>query len=901
MPAANEQESPAREILPRDPQLITKLLPPPSPRDLIARPHLAKAIEPKPGQQITLISAPTGFGKTTAMQEWASTTERAVCWVSLDSGDNEPDGFWSYVVSAIERGQPGFSATARSLLHTPEAVSAEYVVTAIINELAQIPDPVSLILDDYHLISNEIIHRSMRFLIDHLPAHVHLLVAGLSDPPLGLPRLRAQGRLIELRGPDLCFQPDDTAALLIETLGLSLSAADVQNLQQRTEGWVAGLRLAALALRQQSDPAAFIDGFNGNHRSVGDYLADDVLGRQPEEIQRFMIETSILNQMSGPLCDAVSDRHDSQAILETLEHANAFLVPLDDRRQWFRYQGLFADVLRERFARAGDEVIRTIHRRAAIWYYEQRMTRDAMRHALASGDLDLVAEIVEQRACPMLASGELETIKRWIEPLPREMIERRPILGCLRAWVLVLTGRVDEAEPLLDAVEAQMSDDERQAIGEIAAIRAYAARLRHEIPRAIELSRQARALTPASSFSVRRAIALNYGIALWWRWEAAEAERAFREAADLAEAGGELGAAVVARCHLARIRSDQGYLDQAWELFQEAAGLAEHWNVSSLPSQSFVHLGMAYVLIERDDLDAAETCLTECIRLGTAGGKIDHVMLAHVELTRVALARGDLDAAHNAIRAAQTTIDQHPVVHLAAEIALVQVMLWLAEGDLAAASTWATETLARAGGQAETLSEPERLALVHLRLAQDEAADAEAILASLHERSAATFPKGWNTCRIVTLILLARVHDAAGRHDAARDTLDEALRIAQPLGHIRTFAEHGAALVPLLVRIQPNAAISRAYLDRLLDACTPATTAMPSATTLGPVTTALTRRELQVLRHIQDGLSNREIAEALFVTVGTVKRHTNSIYSKLAVNSRTQALAKARLLRLIGQ
>ena len=859
-------------------------------------------LEPEPGRQFAIISAPTGFGKTTVLREWAAKTGRPVGWLSLDTGDNDPDTFWSYVVAAVACCQPGFGAIARSLLYTPEAVTAEYVVTAVINEMARLPEDISLVLDDYHVISDDVVHRSLRFLIEHLPPQLHLLIAGRSEPPLGQPRLRALGLLTELRGADLCFQVDEASTYLVDTLGLDLSLKDVTRLQQRTEGWVAGLRLAAHAIRQHDDPQAFINGFSGQHRSVGDYLAGDVLDQQPEHIRQFMIETSFLDQFRGSLCDAVTNGINGQATLELLERANAFLIPLDEQRQWYRYQGLFADVLRDRLDRSCATQISVLHRRAARWFLENRMTREAISHARAGGDMELVAEIVEQRACPMLSSGELDTINTWIAPLPREMVESRPILGCLLAWVLVLTGRVDEAEPLLDAVErTTIASGATTPLGEIAASRAYAARLRHQIPLAIELSRKARELTPASAYSLRRAIALNYGIALWWCCEADEAERAFKEATELAEAGGEHAAAVVALCHRARIRSDQGFFDESWALFQDAIELAERLGVSSLPSQSFVYLGMAYVLMERNELDEAGQCLAQSIELGRAGGKLDHVILAHVEQTRIAIARGDLSAARTAVRHAQTGLDHHPVIHITPEVDLSRVMLWIAEGDLSAAEEWASATMERACGQPETLTEPERLALVHIRLAQHRPVEAQQILQSLHDRSAATLPNNWCTCRIQTLILLARIHEIAGQRGPALDTLSEALQLAERLGHIRTFAEHGFALVTLLTNVPSSSGVSRAYIDQLIDACRQTLSPESAIRNAHDATTPLSHRELEVLRHIQDGLSNREIADTLFVTVGTVKRHTNSIYSKLAVSSRTQALARARTLDLFGR
>ncbi len=883
----------------RDPLLVTKVQLPPAPHDLICRPQVTDSLEPSTGQQITIVSAPTGFGKTTALREWATSSVRPVAWLSIDARDNEPTRFWSYVIAAIETQRPGFGTQTASLLRHPEPATLNYVITTIINEIAGHPECMSIVLDDYHAISNDTIHESMRFLLEHLPPNLHLSIAGRSDPPFGLPRLRAQGLLIELRRPELRFQTSEATAFLIDAMGLDLRHADVVQLEQRTEGWVAGLRLAGIALRQHDDPAAFICGFNGQHRSIGDYLAEDVIGHQPEVIQQFMIETSILDRLSGPLCDAVTGREDSQAILETLENDNAFLIPLDNQRRWYRYQGLFADVLRDRLTRSGADTCATVHRRAARWYLDERLTREAVVHAHAGGDLQLVAEIIEQRSCPMLANGELDAISTWIALLPRSMVETRPVLGCLLAWVLVLTGRVDEADPLLDTVErSAVARGMTESRGEIAAIRAYAARLRQDIPLAIELSRTARELTPISAYSLRRAIALNYGIALWWRWEADDAELAFQESAELAEIGGEHASAVVALCHRAKLRFDRGHIDQSWTMFQEAVALADRLGVSALPSQSFVYLGMAYVLYERDELDEAERCLHHAIELGTAGGKIDHVILSYLEMTRIHLARGNTDDAREVVGRARSTLNRHPVLHVQAEFDLCQVMLWIVEGDHVAAEQWANDALNRVEGRVELLQEPERMAIVHVHLAQGRGADAWSSLQSLHDRSAATRSNGWHTCRIYTLIQLARIHHLNGDLQAARNTLSEAIQMAEPLGHVRTFADHHQIWEALPQLIASSLGVSATYIQRLLLATGMAEQPTPTRLSTIDAPSSLSHRELEVLRHVQDGLSNREIAETLFVTVGTVKRHTNSIYSKLDVGSRTQALARARSLNL---
>ncbi|MEX2314647.1 MAG: LuxR C-terminal-related transcriptional regulator, partial [Thermomicrobiales bacterium] len=450
-------------------------------------------------------------------------------------------------------------------------------------------------------------------------------------------------------------------------------------------------------------------------------------------------------------------------------------------------------------------------------------------------------------------------------------------------------GQVDEAERLLDAVErTSLAGGLMNALGEIAAIRAHTARLRYQLPLAIELSRQAAELTPAPSFSLRRAIALNYGIALWWSWEADAADRAFHEAVELAEAGGEYAAAVVALCHRARLRADQGLLDASWALFERAVALADRLGVSSLPSQSFVHLGMAYVLIERNELDDAERQLREALVLGEAGGKVDHVILSYLALSHIQRARGDLAGARRAARDAQAAFDRSPVAHVAAWVETNWVLLWLAEGDLSAAEGWAGDTITRIDGSAGWRAEVERMTLARVGLAQGRPGDALTALTPILDRSAETLSKGWITCRIDALAQAACVFEQQGRHSAALDALAEAVRLAEPPGHIRTFADKGPTLETLLSQLPASNGTSRDYIARLRAACVDAQPSDSARRSTNQSATPLSQRELEVLRHIHAGLSNREIAESLFVTVGTVKRHTNSIYSKLAVGSRTQ-------------
>jgi LuxR family maltose regulon positive regulatory protein len=894
----------------RDPVLITKLHLPPVPPDLVRRQHLIERLEPAQGQRLTLLCAPTGFGKTTALRDWAERTTRPVAWLSLDPGDNDPARFWDYVVAAIQAWHPDSGMHARALLRTPQPQTLEYVVAALINDLVAQPAPLSLVLDDYHLVTDEAVHQSMRYLLDHLPPHVHVLIASRIDPPLGLPRLRAQGMLAELRGGDLRFRMDEASAFLVDTIGLPLTSDDVRRLERRTEGWIAGLRLAALALKQQPDPRAFIAGFSGGHRSIGDYLADEVLDQLPEPVLSFLLETAILDRLCGALCDAVTGFAGGQGMLEQLEHCNAFLIPLDEERRWYRYQGLFADVLRDRLWKTHPERVPELHRRAAGWLFEQGMTREAVRHALEGDDLELVATFIEQRACPMFALGELDTIRDWIDALPDAMVRARPILCCLQAWVCVLSSRAADAEPYLaDAERGAAAAGLPYLLGEVAAIRAYVARLQFDLPLAIELSQRARELVDEHDLGLQRAIALNHGIALWWSHEADQADLAFQEAGTLADAAGETVPAIVALCHRARLRFAQGQLRRALELYQQAHDLAREGGVGTSPAQSFVHLGLADLLIERDALDEALPHVEDCLRLGLSGGKVDHVIMAWISMTRLRLARGDLDGAREAARQSQLALDRHSVPHIAPVVAWAHVAVWLASGDDEAVERWAADLTERAGGDPafdsgqglDALNETERMTLARAWLAIGRPDDALVALSRVLERAEATLARGWQACWIETLALLACIQQAQGSPRQAVDTLARALALAEPEGMVRTIADFGAPMAALLARV-PSARVSREYVDTLLAACRamPSGRPAPSQPGCGVPRSVLSERELEVLHRIEDGLSNREIADALFVTVGTVKRHTNSIYTKLDVGSRTQALARARALNLLG-
>jgi LuxR family transcriptional regulator, maltose regulon positive regulatory protein len=900
----------------RDPLLVTKLQLPPAPPDLIARPQVTDLLNPIPGQRVTLLCAPTGFGKTTALREWAARTTQSVAWVSLDRGDNDPARFWSYVIAAIQVWSPDAGTQARALARMPEQPPLEYIVTALINAVAAGEDDISLVLDDYEVITNAHVHLSLRYLLDHLPSRLHVLIASRVDPPLSFGRLRALGQLGEVRAADLRFQPGETSTFLNDAMGLNLPVDAVTTLDARTEGWVAGLRLAALAIRQHADASTFIASFSGSHRAIVDYLTDEVLDQLPESALRFMLETSILDRLTGPCCDAVTGRDDSQALLERLERANAFLIPLDDDRRWFRYQQLFSDALRDRLAKTSAACIPELHLRAAHWLHVQDFPGAAIEHAAAGGDLDLVMEIIEANARPMLSRGELSTLRGWLDLLPDERIRGCSAVCCTQAWVSVLSGRIDIAESYLDDAE-RIADVQAGDIllGEIAGIRGYIARLQGRLPLAIALTRKAMALTQTAAPALRRAIAMNLGLSYWWSHDVEAADMAFADAIAIAEESGDACAVVVAMSHRAKLWAVYGCLRHAEAIFREAENLAIERGVEMYPSQSFVYLGLADLRIQWHDLDGAARLLEDCTKLGVSGGRIDHIIMAYINLSIVELARNDIPAAREMVRQARIALSHHPAPHLQSSVAWTQAVVWIAAGDLDPADRWATALLDRAGGDPLRLDESERMALARVRLEQGRIDEAGTVLASVRQRA---IDSGWVRCRIETQALHALIQQASGDEARALVTIGEALALAESEDYRHIFTELGAPMLDLLARVPPTSAVSSSYLDRLLRSfhiqIGPSSNgagsrhaglssraqliALHPRRGIGP--DLLSDRELEVLARITDGLSNREIADALFVTVGTVKRHTNNIYSKLDVASRTQAIARARALNLLG-
>ena len=891
-----------------EPLVSTKLHPSQAPPKLVARPRLAGSLDPEAGRKLTLVSAPAGFSKTTLLSRWWKAHEggeRCAAWLSLDEGDNDPTRFLTYLIAAIGRTlEERFGEGIVSALRSPEPPRMEAVLGALVNEIADLPCNLDLILDDYHLIDSEGVHRIVSFLLDRLPEGAHLVVSGRVDPPLPLSRLRARNQMYELGAADLAFTPEEAAAFLRGVMGLDLSAEDVAALEERTEGWIAGLQLAALSMRGRKDVSGFIESFSGSHRDVLDFLAEEVLERQPEHVREFLLNTSILDGLTGPLCDALTDRSDGQEMLERLERENLFVVALDDERRWYRYHHLFRAFLRGRIMRERPESAGELHLRASGWYEQSGHLAEAIGHALSAPDHDLAARLIEEGVEGAVERGEGTTALRWLEALPTEAKRSRPRLFVEHAVALVITGRPDDAEPLLkEAEQAGEGDGEdgRILLGFASAVWSWLARLRGDAPEAVELARRALALLPDEEAPLRNYAAVRLGDALRTVGDLAAADEAYAEAAEIDRAARHTYGRLAGMVMHAKVRAEQGRLREADEAFRRALRLLTEGGFELSPAAGIVHIGMADLRYERDDLDGAERPLERGVELAERTGDVSTLVWAYVTLSRAKRARGDeggaLEMARQAERVAR---DSGADLQIAIALAWMTRLL-LARGEFAEAVALEQERAAKAENATDAARVVDRITSARLLHAQGRHRAALALLEELGETAEAA---GRTGDLIEILALQALALWAGHEKERAVSTLARALALAEPEGYVRTFVDEGASMAELLSevlealqrrRLDPS--IPAHYLRKLLAALErdDASARLPTTDLPDP----LSGRELEILQLVAAGKSNRRIATELFVSVGTVKTHINNLYRKLDAHSRTQAVARARELKLL--
>ena len=892
------------------PLLETKLHVPRWRRSLVARPRLSERLSRGAESALTLVSAPAGFGKTTLLAEWlaaAPADGRSVAWLSLDQRDNDPALFWTYLVAALKTAAPGTGAGALSLLQPPEPPSEAGLVT-LLNDLDAISNDVVLVLDDYHVIDARDVQDGMAFLLEHLPPQIHLVIAGRTDPALPLARLRGRGELAEIRAADLRFTPGEAAAYLNGVMGLVLTAADVAALEGRTEGWIAALQLAALSMQGREDVTAFIDGFAGDDRYIVDFLAEEVLQRQPEHVQHFLLQTSILDRLSGPLCDAVTGQDGGKAKLAALERGNLFLVPLDDRRRWYRYHQLFADVLHARLLDEQPDDVPDLHRRASAWYEQNDEPSEAIRHALAAQDFERAADLVELAIPAMRRSRQETAVLGWLELLPDEVVRVRPVLSVGFAGALLAGGeyegveaRLRDAERWLDAPAAEMVvvDDEefRRLPAEIELYRAAQALVRDDGPGTVRHARRALELSPADEHLGRASAAALMGLAFWASGDLEAGYSGYAECMAGLRRAGHIADTFGCAIALADIRRTQGRLGEAMRTYEQALQRASEQGGPVLRGAADMYVGMSEVHRERDDLPAATQQLLRSQDLGEHLGLPQNRYRWRVAMARIREAEGDLGGALDLLNEAERLYvgDFFPNVR---PVPALRARVRVAQGELGEALGWARERGLSVADDLSYLREFEHITLARVLLARYTAERAERSsqeATRLLERLLRAAEEGQRTGSVIEILVLqALAHQARDDIPAALASLRRAVTLAEPEGYVRIFADEGPPMASLL-RAAAKQGITPSYVRRLLAAINKTEDSTPASQGL---IEPLSERELDVLRLLGTDLGGPDIARELVVSLNTVRTHTKNIYAKLGVNNRRAAVRRAKELDL---
>jgi len=909
-----------------DPLLTTKISLPRLRQSLVPRQSLLRRLSRgvQEGRLLTLVSAPAGYGKTTSIRMWVEEAGCPVAWVILEQSDNDLKQFLTYLLAALGRVDEDLGQAALEVVESAREIDPHVVLKLLINDLVRLEGQVILVLEEYHLIENQEIDHFIEAILNQAVAKLHLVIATREDPNLPLTRLRVRNQLTEVRAADLSFSPAEAAAFFADVMGVDLPARETRILTNRTEGWAAGLQLAALSLRKHRDPVRFVEAFHGTHRHVLDYLIEEVLNRLSEETRAFLRRTSILDQLSPALCEAVTGQTKSAKILHDLETNNLFLVSLDEERTWYRYHALFAELLRNQLVQVEAPLVDTLHQRAADWYEANGFILKAVEQAFQIADSDAVARLIERHTLPMLYQGEVAVVLGWFDRLSDPRTQFSPMMCISRAWALALMqrqARTDEVQQALQAADQALNrtnaDESLRNLvaGQTASIQAFllqmSALTSGQPERLIELSQKAQRLLPADEKAIRSVNELNIGYGYMALADLPAAERAFKLGFEEGMAGGNLYAALYGPISLVAIATTEGRLKDALQLCETNIDLFNRL----LVGQNFPPLGALYVLkgeilLAENRLEEAEAALTQGLSLVRWAGEFEAHLKGYSALACLRAVQGDRAGMMECL---QLLAETRPECVPYAQVLGYRLSLRAraaTEASLEEARRWAASAAATFEGLPE-LTGVDPVSDIHFRTALSAAhvwarlaahdaqaaplRDVDAYFARQEAFAEAHGLFGW---LIEMRILRALVCQVEGRTDDARRMIQSALEAAAPRGYFRVFLDEGWLMRPLLASVGPhlrNAQLA-AYVRRLLDAMPEEPVSVQTVQT-GPE--KLSERELEVLRLLAAGQSYKEVGQSLFLSLNTVQFHVKSIYGKLAVNKRMQAIEKARQMRLI--
>ena len=897
-----------------DSLLLTKLYIPPPKSNIVLRPRLVERLNEglSSGRKLTLISAPAGFGKTTLVSEWVAGPRDCpsgqVCgmpaaWLSLDEADNDPARFISYLVSALQTMKKGFGESLLVLLRSAESLNIEATLTILLNEISAFPEHFVLILDDYHSIDSQPVDKSLDFLIEHQPPQMHLVITTREDPQLPLARYRARGQLTELRAADLRFSPGEAAEFLNQVAGLGLSDENIVALETRTEGWIAGLQLAAISMQGLKDIDGFIQSFTGSHRFVMDYLIEEVLQQQPESFQRFLLHTSILDRMCGPLCDAIllESSVSGQTTIEYLERSNLFIVALDNERHWYRYHHLFGDLLRKRLKqKLTPEGISELHIHASEWYENNGQILDAFKHAAAAKDIERAERLMELKEMPLHLPGVPTTILNWLESLPTSVLNSKPSLWWKQASMMLNNYHIIGVEEKLQATEAalalrnlpdaEMDEWTRNLVGKIAVARALLGQTQYQAETSLVQARRALEYLHPNNVAYRSTANQIVGFAHYLQGDRDAAEQAYTAALSLAQSAGNYDGILMATTRLGQIYEIRNKLYQAAETYQHVLQL---FVGDPPPFATVAIVGLARIHMEWNELDNAEKYGEQGFQLAKLCEQvIDRLITSELVLCRLKLAQGDSISAARFLSQAEQHAHQNEFAVRLPDFTAHQVLIHLYQGDR---------------GAAAQLAQQINLPLLQARtlIAQGDPSAALALLVPYRQQ---VEEKRWEDHQLQVMVLQTLALHLQGEKAQAFLVLSEALTLAEPGGFIRLFVENGEPMRLLILDFRlwlekqsgDRSHPMMSYVDKILSAFAPAKViaGTQSKNNKSELIEPLSQREREVLRLICQGFSNQEICERLYLALDTVKGHNRRIFEKLQVHRRTEAIARARELNL---